>query len=261
MSGENVLAPMLSIGPFSVADASSAEVVEAVVNQASAPHPRPVLVYALHVGGLNHRKNPEFVRAMAEADMVYADGGSVVWLARRSGARKIERAPTTDVGWDILTALGPRLGRESRVALIGGPDGLARRAANEMEARCSTKVTYATHGFHQDWTDVLAAVAGAQPDLLIVGMGAPQEMVWCSQWRAKLPNVVVLTCGGWFGHIVGDERRAPSVLRRSGLEWIARVAQQPARLGPRYAKGIAATAALYVTMKRPRPLDRTAARE
>ena len=78
----------------------------------------------------------------------------------------------------------------------------------------------------------------------MIGLGAPREMVWCQRHRDELPTGLVLTCGGWFGHIVGDERRAPRMLRRSGLEWIARVAQAPKRLGPRYARGAGATALL-----------------
>jgi N-acetylglucosaminyldiphosphoundecaprenol N-acetyl-beta-D-mannosaminyltransferase len=50
--------------------------------------------------------------------------------------------------------------------------------------------------------------------------------------------------------VVGDEKRAPRLLRRSGLEWIARMAQQPRRLGPRYAKGLVSTAAVAVEQRR-----------
>jgi exopolysaccharide biosynthesis WecB/TagA/CpsF family protein len=77
-------------------------------------------------------------------------------------------------------------------------------------------------------------------------------MTWCRHWRDHLPSTVVLTCGGWFGHVAGDERRAPRLLRRSGLEWIARMAQQPRRLGPRYAKGLVSTAAVAVEQQRRR---------
>ena len=102
-------------------------------------------------------------------------------------------------------------------------------------------VVAADHGFHTDWSAPLARIRGEQPDITIVGLGAPREMLWCRQWHDELPHSLVLTCGGWFGHLVGDERRAPKPLRRSGLEWIARVAQDPARLGPRYARGVAST--------------------
>ncbi len=78
-------------------------------------------------------------------------------------------------------------------------------------------------------------------------------MVWSEQHLNELPSGLLLTCGGWFGHLVGDERRAPRVLRRSGLEWIARVAQSPSRLGPRYARGIGVTASLAISTLYRRP--------
>ena len=239
----------VSIGDFQVADASRDAVVTRIVGLA-AEAVRPVLVFALHVGGLNDRRDSAFVAAMQRADLVYADGGSVVWLARRAGAVDIERAPTTDIGWEVARGLHHRLGRPVRLALIGGPVGLAERAGAELDAAGDTVTVVTVDGYRQDWTQALAEVRAASPDLTVVGLGAPREMTWCQDWLDHLPPTAVLTCGGWFGHIVGDETRAPRLLRRSGLEWIARLAQQPRRLGPRYAKGFASTAALALEQRR-----------
>jgi N-acetylglucosaminyldiphosphoundecaprenol N-acetyl-beta-D-mannosaminyltransferase len=239
----------VAVGAFPVADASRAAVVERIVELAHRAS-RPVLVFALHVGGLNVRRDPSFVAAMQAADLVYADGGSVVWLARQAGAQHIERAPTTDIGWDVMAGLHQRLGRPVRLALVGGPPGLAERAGALFDASGDTHTVVTVDGYRSDWERALATVRDATPDLTVVGLGAPREMVWCQEWRDHLPPTAVLTCGGWFGHVVGDEKRAPRLLRRSGLEWIARTAQQPRRLGPRYAKGLVSTAAVAVEQRR-----------
>jgi N-acetylglucosaminyldiphosphoundecaprenol N-acetyl-beta-D-mannosaminyltransferase len=242
-------APQVEVGPFRVLDASAEEAVARVVELAARPQQRPVTVFALHVGGLNSRREGDFVDAMRDADLVYADGGSVVWLARLAGAVSIERAPTTDVGWDILSRLAERIGRRARVALIGGPPGLAARAGTVLEETGHVEVVAIEHGYQTDWVEPLAAVRDSAPDMTIVGLGAPREMLWCRQWNDHLPNGVILTCGGWFGHLTGEERRAPRPLRRSGLEWIARVAQDPARLGPRYARGVASTVSVAMMIR------------
>ena len=239
------------VGPFSVVDAPCRAVVSKIVELASLAD-RPVLVYALHVAGLNERHNRAFSDAMQRADLVYADGGSAVWLARRAGATRIERACTTDMGWEVMAALHRVLGRPVRLALIGGPDGLAERAGAAFDASGDTETVVTVDGYCQDWEQALTEVRAARPDLTVVGMGTPLEMIWCEQWRERLPSTVVLTCGGWFGHVAGDERRAPHPLRRSGLEWMARVAQQPRRLGPRYAKGIWSTGAVAIQQRRAR---------
>ena len=245
--------PRVDVGPFRVSDTPPAELVDDVVTLCLEARTQPVFAFALHVGGLNAGREREFVAAMRDADVVYADGGSVVWLARLAGAHRVARAPTTDIGWNILRAFHERTGRLPRVALVGGPEGLTARAGAVLESAGVADVVLVEHGYHTDWSQPLADLREAAPDVTVVGLGAPYEMVWCQQNRDDLPNGLVLTCGGWFSHIVGEERRAPRLLRRSGLEWIARLAQSPVRLGPRYARGVGATAALTLSTLAHRP--------
>lgn len=240
-------APEVEVGPFWVSDSPRQELVDHVVDLCLASTHRPAFAYALHVGGLNARRERDFVVAMRQADVVYADGGSVVWLARLAGGTRVERAPTTDIGWDVMRGFAHRVGRVPRVALIGGPPGLAERAGTVLEEAGVADVVFLDNGFHSDWTESLTRLRDVAPDITVIGLGAPREMIWSQRHRDELPPGLVLTCGGWFGHLVGDERRAPRLLRRSGLEWIARVAQAPNRLGPRYARGAGATAVIALS--------------
>jgi N-acetylglucosaminyldiphosphoundecaprenol N-acetyl-beta-D-mannosaminyltransferase len=240
---------LFEVGPFRVPDATREEFVELVLTLAGASHGGPgrhgpALVYALHVGGLNARHDVRFVDAMLRADLVGADGGSVVFLARLAGAKAIERVPTTDVGWDILRGLAVRLGRDARVALVGGPPGLAQRAGDVLSRDAPVQVVHTDHGYHDDWASPLQKLRASTPDITLVGLGAPHEMTWCQDNRDELPGRLVVTCGGWFGHLVGDEARAPTFLRRPGVEWVARLAQSPMRLGPRYARGLFSSLAM-----------------
>lgn len=246
--------PEVEVGPFWVNDSPRDELVDHVVELSLRSTTRPAFAFALHVGGLNARRERDFVVAMRQADVVYADGGSVVWLARLAGGNRVERAPTTDIGWDVLRGFARKVGRVPRVALIGGPSGLAERAAAVLTDTGVADVVLTDHGFHGDWTIPLARLREVGPDITIIGLGAPREMIWSQRHRDELPAGLILTCGGWFGHLVGDERRAPRFLRRSGLEWMARVAQAPTRLGPRYARGAGVTALLALsTMQRRSP--------
>ncbi len=239
--------PHVPVGPFQVCDAASDAVVDAVVrgSQGCAGR-RPWVAFALHVGGLNSRTDPAYVAAMSRADLVYADGVSVVLLARLAGGSRTERAGTTDIGWDVLRELGRALGRPPRVALIGGPEGLTQRAGAVFEAEAGVEVVATEHGYHSDWTEVLRRLAASGCDVLFVGLGAPFEMTWVDTHRAELPPCLVMTCGGWFGFVVADEQRAPQWAQSAGLEWVFRVKQAPRRLARRYATGVGATAALAV---------------
>jgi N-acetylglucosaminyldiphosphoundecaprenol N-acetyl-beta-D-mannosaminyltransferase len=235
------------VGPFTVDDLSYSQIVGAATKLA-AGRGSPARAYALHVGGLNHRQNAAFVDEMRAAELVYADGGSIVLLAKLAGARHLQRAPTTDLGWDVLRAVGQRIGRPARLALIGGPPGLAKRAGVALEAGTAGTVVFESDGFQDDWEPVLDSLIAADVDVCLVGMGAPREMLWVKTWYHRLPPTLVLTCGGWFGFLAGAERRAGVLLRRSGLEWIARMAQSPRRLGPRYAQGVVSTGVVAAQM-------------
>lgn len=242
------LVELIEVGPFRVPDANREEFVELVVTLACAPRLQPAFVYALHVGGLNARHDARFVDAVLQADLVGADGGSVVFLARLAGAQHIERVPTTDVGWEILRGLAEALGRDVRVALVGGPPGLAERAGEVLSVAAPVQLVHTDHGFHDDWSTPLSELAAAAPDVTLVGLGAPAEMTWCQDHRRELSGRLVLTCGGWFGYLAGEEARAPRFLRRSGIEWVSRVRQAPLRLGPRYARGLYSSAAMSMPM-------------
>jgi N-acetylglucosaminyldiphosphoundecaprenol N-acetyl-beta-D-mannosaminyltransferase len=243
--------PTVRIGPFEVSDLSQDDVVAAIVTAGQAARGRRAWVtYALHVGGLNARRDTAYLDAMSRADLVYADGMSVIVLAKLAGAKAAERAGTTDIGWIVLRRLSQALGRPARVALIGGPDGLTRRAAQVIEATETAEVVLTEHGYHDDWAPVLERLAAAGCDMVLVGLGAPREMVWVDEHVETLPACLVMTCGGWFGFITEDEKRAPQWVRAAGLEWTFRLGQSPRRLFHRYAKGAASTAGLAAQVLR-----------
>jgi N-acetylglucosaminyldiphosphoundecaprenol N-acetyl-beta-D-mannosaminyltransferase len=203
---------------------------------------RKFVAFALHVGGLLHTHDDEFVRAFNAADCRYADGIASVLLARLSGGDRVERTPTTD----LAPALFERFagGAPLRVALIGGSEGLADRAGAALMRQFNVTVVHASHGFRKDWSDTLATLRAANPQVVLVGMGMPIEAKWVNRHIADLPRSVVITCGGWFGFAVGDEKRAPVWLRSIGCEWVARIMQNPARLAGRYGRGAITTAVL-----------------
>ena len=246
--------PTVPVGPFHVADLERAALVETIAEKAAARlGRRPYVAFALHVGGLNARHDRAYVAAHQRADLTYADGASVVLLARLAGARRIQRAGTTDIGWDVLAALAARLGRPLRLGLVGGSPGLAARAGEVLTERLDVETRFTCDGYRENWTEPLDQLRRAGCDAVVIGLGAPREMHWVIEHLAELPPGLILTCGGWFGFVVGAETRAPITAQRLGLEWMFRLAQAPRRLGGRYARGAWSTLVLAAAAIVPRP--------
>jgi N-acetylglucosaminyldiphosphoundecaprenol N-acetyl-beta-D-mannosaminyltransferase len=240
--------PTVQVGSFDVIDLDTKTLVPTIVGRAFATRGvKPYIASPYHVGSLTLMGQEPYRKALNATDAVYADGISVVFLARIAGAQRIERASTTDIGWKLLEETTLRLGRPPRVAIVGGRDDLSARAGVALSNQLKLDVVYTTHGFHADWTPVMADLTRSEPDVLLVGLGQPLENVWCHTQRPKLPPCLVLTCGGWLGFITGDEKRAPRWMQRLGLEWIFRLAHAPTRLIRRYAHGAGRTLILVPT--------------
>jgi N-acetylglucosaminyldiphosphoundecaprenol N-acetyl-beta-D-mannosaminyltransferase len=235
------------VGPFEISDLTRADVVKQMVRLVAPPAPRPARAFALHVGGLVARQDRAFVQAMNAAELVYADGASVVLAAKAAGARQIERASTTDVGWDLFRELTSQRGEPPVVSVVGGPPGLAAQALDVLVEAGVARPGVTDHGYHSEWGATLEALRQDPADVLVVGLGAPREMVWVTEHHAGLTAGLVLTCGGWLGFLVGAEVRAPDWAQRFSMEWIFRLRQAPRRLADRYARGAGATVALVVT--------------
>lgn len=241
------------VAGIQVADQARVEVVAEAARPATT---RSRLVYALHVGGLLHLRDAGFIDALGRADLVYADGTAVVLLAKVAGAKRIERAATTDIGIPVLNRLGDELGRPVRVALIGGPVGLAESAGAALEQACRAEAVLTTTGYFEDGAGLLRSLRECEPDVILVGMGMPREAKWTAAHHADFPPAVVLTCGGWFGFLAGVESRAPVLMQRCGLEWVYRLRQDYRRLFLRYSLGAVVSLRLIPEQLRQRRASR-----
>ena len=171
------------VGPVDVFDAPAADVIVRLVE--GIPNGVGHVAYALHVGAFSKLDDMDFVEVMNRGDTVYADGHSVVLLAEIAGATSIERSPTTDIGWDVLRAARQRLGRPPRVALIGGPPGLAERAAAVIERDALGTSVATADGFQETYASVVQLIREEHVEIVFVGMGMPREALWVDRHRTK----------------------------------------------------------------------------
>lgn len=194
--------------------------------------------FALHVQALQAVKFPDYRKAFSLPNITYVDGVSILALLKsRKLNSRISKYPTTDLGHDLIDAFQNDTQRTCRIALIGGPEQLAKQAIAVLEKKHKCHGVFFCSGFESDWTRQMEDLRKSSPDLVFVGMGCPTENIFCVINSSKLPDSLVVTCGGWFKFIVSAETRAPLLIQRLGLEWSWRLAQDPKRLLRRYSRG------------------------
>jgi len=172
--------------------------------------------------------------AVAGADLVLADGQSVVWASRFLGAPLPERV----AGIDLFTGLLATAERDGRsVYLLGArPEVLAATVAEVRRRHPDLAVAGSRDGYFADDEAgaVADAVKGSGADLLFLGMTSPKKELFCARHGERTGAMVIHGVGGSFDVLAGLVRRAPAAWQRLGLEWLYRLLQEPRRLGPRY---------------------------
>ena len=179
--------------------------------------------------------------AYADAGLVLADGMPVVWASRLVGRPLPERVTGSDLVPNLFTAAQQRQGL--RVFLLGAAPGVGERAATKIAERWPAVRVLDTYsprlGFERDPVEnaeILARIARAKPDVLVVGLGAPKQELWVHAHRQQIAAPVALCVGATLDFLAGERLRAPAWMRKTGLEWIHRLAGEPRRLASRYAR-------------------------
>lgn len=176
------------------------------------------------------RVDPRFRAALEGADLCLADGIGVVWAMRRQGCAQHERVP----GSDLVPLLAECCARRGwRPFLLGARPGVAAAAARRLQTGHPELRIAGTHSGSprpEDDADAIRRIDEARPDLLLVAYGAPDQELWIARNRARLRVPVAIGVGGTFDFLAGRVRRAPVWMRRAHLEWLWRLARQPARL-------------------------------
>ena len=118
-------------------------------------------------------------------------------------------------------------------------DEAERAAGMFREWAPGLKIVYTHHGFLDDpaAVEVGRAIEAADPDLVLVGMGAPRQEARALAWAGEGPARVWWCVGALFEYYAGSRRRAPAWVRRAGMEWAVRLALEPRRLWRRYLLG------------------------
>ena len=183
---------------------------------------------------VNLRRDPLLRESLLEADVLLADGQSVVWASRLLRRRLPERVTGIDL-FEELLMLGDREGRA--VYLLGARPEVLRELVTRIEARFpGLRVVGSRDGYFTDAESegVAADVSASGADMLFLGMTSPKKEVFLATHGPRLGVPVLHGVGGSFDVLAGRTRRAPRSWQRLGLEWAYRLAQEPRRLWKRY---------------------------
>jgi len=183
---------------------------------------------------VNARRNPQLCAALNQADIVLADGASIVWLSKMMGKPLPERVAGIDVMFELLKEanrksygiyfLGARPAVVEEVVRVVRKDYPGVRVAGYRDGYFS----------EQEEQRVAEDVKNSRADILFVAISPPKKEIFLGKWLEFMNVPVCHGVGGSFDVVAGVAKRAPVWMQKCALEWLYRVIQEPRRMWKRY---------------------------
>ncbi|NLJ50115.1 MAG: WecB/TagA/CpsF family glycosyltransferase [Candidatus Atribacteria bacterium] len=170
----------------------------------------------------------EFHQALHSAELRIVDGNGILLAARILGKAIQHRTPGVELVEELL-----RVGQEkswSFYFLGSSPEFVTKLVKNLKIHAPKTLISGFHHGYFQDSLPIIEDINRSKPDILLVGLGSPQQEVWIHKNRNLLQTSIMIGIGGSFDVLCGDKKRAPFLFRKMKLEWLYRIVSEPRRL-------------------------------
>jgi N-acetylglucosaminyldiphosphoundecaprenol N-acetyl-beta-D-mannosaminyltransferase len=185
---------------------------------------------------VNSRSDPEFRESLLNSDLCPADGMSVVWIARLIGVPIKQRVSGSDI-FEALK-LADRARNRLKVFLFGGAEGVAAKAAEKLNVSGFSCVGSLDPGFgvvdEMSRDHIIDKVNASEADFLAVSLGAKKGQLWLHRNHQRLTIPIRAHLGATINFQAGTVKRAPTMFRTWGLEWLWRIKEEP-HLWRRYA--------------------------
>lgn len=175
------------------------------------------------------KENPALKEALAGADIVLPDGAGIVKGAAILGRPMKEKVPGIDFACGVMARLAERGGS---VYLFGAKPGVAEAAAETLRTKFPGLVISGTSdGYFSDDGPIIEKIKDAEPDFLLVCLGAPKQELWMAKMSGKLLVGLMVGLGGSLDVFAGTVKRAPEAWQKLDLEWLYRLLKEPRRIG------------------------------
>lgn len=210
--------------------------VRVIVNAVSTGKKGYVCATGVH-GVMEAKRNEALRRVLATAMLVVPDGMPTVWMGRLQGLNEMGRVFGPDLMLQVFR--DPSL-QGCTHFLYGGGDGTASELAASLRRRfpkCHI-VGIHTPPFRplndDEACDLRALVSRLKPDIIWIGLSTPKQELFMAEYLPQLATTVMIGVGAAFDYHTGHLKDSPQWVKRSGLQWLHRLAQEPGRLWKRY---------------------------
>lgn len=188
--------------------------------QITACTPNPEIVLYAH-------RHPEYLAVLNRSQLALPDGKG---LQLFGGVKN--RVTGVDAAGDLL-ALADK--QHKTVCCVVRADGRSTAAQIQTAVQAMAPQAHITviesQKQNTDVSGMLQKIAESQPDIILVGLGFPEQELWLDASMQRIPTAKIgMAIGGAFDFWTGTAVRAPRLFQTLGIEWLWRLVHQPSRI-------------------------------
>lgn len=199
-------------------------------------HSRGYICVAGVHGVMEARRDPSVARIFRDAFLVVPDGMPTVWMGRAQGL-----SMTRLFGPDLMLAVLQQPGlAAAKHYLYGGAPGIAKELKQTLLQRYPW--IHIVGEYCPPFRPLAAIEQRAfieeidhlRPDIVWVGLSTPKQERFMAEYLPKIATTLMVGVGAAFDYHTGRINDSPRWVKQMGLQWMHRLAQDPARLWRRY---------------------------
>jgi len=175
------------------------------------------------------QRNPELKSILNSADLLIPDGAGVVLASKILKRPLKEKVSGVDLVKNLFITFA---GKNASFFILGGEPGVAEMAAvNIISEYGKVNIKGYAHGYFkpEEETSLIEEINKVNPDILLVGFGAPKQEFWIYENMYRLQCKVCIGIGGSIDIFAGKVTLTPEFIRKAGFEWLHRLIRQPKR--------------------------------
>jgi N-acetylglucosaminyldiphosphoundecaprenol N-acetyl-beta-D-mannosaminyltransferase len=179
--------------------------------------------------------NNAFKAALRSADWLVPDGAGIVLASRTLGGTIRKRI----TGPDLFSAVSTHLNKRGPFSALFVGSTPATLAEIERRYQIDFPNAHAINTFSppfremfekEDVARIREVINRHKPDLLWIGLTAPKQELLLQQLRGNADFSFGAAIGAEFDFYAGNIKRAHWIFRKTHLEWLPRLLQEPRRL-------------------------------
>ena len=181
--------------------------------------------------------DPEFRRCTESVDHFVPDSMPLTWCVNLAAGQTV--MPDRVYGPEFMHRCLRNSPAQIKHYFLGASeDCLSDLIKETTKLNPQLNICGSHHGYFtpDEWPRVLEQINASAPDVIWVGLGTPKQQEFTAWAKDKLCQGWLLNVGFAFDVNAGRKSDAPGWMQSIGLTWLHRLASEPMRLGPRYAK-------------------------